>query len=97
LCLPHPATGNPGAPAALPQTRGPTSSALPAPACPRASFSLDEIQRLWWLRATIVAERYLAAGGQPCRDHTLCCRLAFALWLQITGRLSEQETSRSDR
>ncbi len=52
-------------------------------------FSEDEIRRLYWVRGTFVAEQHLVPWGQPCPDHQACRRLAFALWLRCTGRLSE--------
>ena len=57
------------------------------------SFSQDEIRRLYWLRCTFVAEQHLVPWGQPCPDHQACRRLAFALWLRCTGRLSETDRS----
>jgi len=57
------------------------------------SFSEDEIRRLYWLRGTFVAEQHLVPWGQPCPDHQACRRLAFALWLRCTGRLSEIDLS----
>jgi hypothetical protein len=52
-------------------------------------FTKDEIRRLWWLRSVFVAERFLVPRGQPCPDHQACRRLAFALWLRCSGRLSD--------
>lgn len=54
-------------------------------------FSDDEIRRLYWLWGTVVAEQHLVSPGQPCPDHQACRRLAFALWLRCTGRLSEAD------
>jgi hypothetical protein len=56
---------------------------------PLGSFNDEQVLRLCWLRSTVVAERYLVASGQPCPDHQACRRLAFALWLRCTNRLSE--------
>jgi len=53
-----------------------------------APFSDDEVRRLYWLKLTWIAERHLVPPGQPCPDHQACRRLAFALWLRSTGRLS---------
>ena len=59
------------------------------------SFSKAEIRRLYWVRATFVAERFRFPIGEPCTDHDDCRRLAFALWLRCSGRISDdhpQET-----
>jgi hypothetical protein len=53
------------------------------------SFTRDERLRLNCVKATAAAERQLFALNQPCTDHQSCRRLAFALWLYATGRLSE--------
>jgi hypothetical protein len=58
-----------------------------------APLSEPQILRLCWLRITVVAERYLVASGQPCPDHRACRRLAFALWLRCTNRLSEDDVT----
>jgi len=62
----------------------------------RESFSGDEIRRLYWLKGTVVAEQHLVPPEQPCTDHGACRRLAFALWLYSTGRLSEDTVERGD-
>jgi hypothetical protein len=49
----------------------------------------DEIRDLNLVMLTAAAERHLIGLGQPCGDHQACRRLAFALWLRTTGRLSE--------
>ena len=46
-------------------------------------FTEDELRRLIWLRGAVAAERRLVPHDQACR------RLAFALWLYATHRLSE--------
>jgi hypothetical protein len=53
------------------------------------SFTKDERLRLNCVKATTAAERHLVPLNQPCTDHQSCRRLAFALWLFATGRLSE--------
>ena len=53
------------------------------------SFTEGELLRLRCLEITAAAERHLVAETQPCPDHHACRRLAFALWLHRTGRLSE--------
>jgi hypothetical protein len=53
------------------------------------SFTRDERLRLNCVKATAAAERQLVPLNQPCSDHQSCQRLAFALWLFATGRLSE--------
>ena len=68
----------------------------PSPATSRhllEPFSDDEIRRLYWLRGTVAAEQHLVSPGEPCPDHQCCRRLAFALWLRCTGRLSEADTA----
>ena len=52
-------------------------------------FTREELRRLIWLRGTIAAERHLVPPDQPCPEHQACRRLAFALWLYATHRLSE--------
>ena len=62
------------------------------PAAPTAAIDLfteDELSRLMWLQATLVAERYLVPRDRPCQEHMACRRLAFGLWLHLTGRVSE--------
>jgi hypothetical protein len=56
---------------------------------PNLSFTQDERIRLNNVKATAAAERQLIPLNQPCTDHQSCRRLAFALWLFATGRLSE--------
>ena len=58
-----------------------------------ACFTASEIRRLVWLRGIVAAERYLVPIDQPCPDHEQCRRLAFALWLRVTDRLSELSDS----
>jgi hypothetical protein len=53
-------------------------------------FTEDECMRLCWLQITVMAERSLVPHGQPCPDHQECRRLAFALWLRCSRRLSER-------
>ncbi len=64
------------------------SPALEAVRALLAPFSDDEIRRLYWLKGTWVAEQHLVPADQRCPDHQACRRLAFALWLRSTGRLS---------
>jgi hypothetical protein len=52
-------------------------------------FTEDELRRLIWLRGAIAAERHLVPHDQACPEHQACRRLAFALWLYATHRLSE--------
>ena len=52
-------------------------------------FTEGELRRLIWLRGAVAAERRLAPHDQPCPEHQACRRLAFALWLYATHRLSE--------
>jgi hypothetical protein len=54
-------------------------------------FSEEEIRRLYWVRGTFAAEQHLVPWRQPCPDHQACRRLAFALWLRCTERISETE------
>ena len=54
-----------------------------------ACLTENEIRRLVWLSGTVAAERHLVPIDQPCPDHEHCRRLAFALWLRVTERLSE--------
>jgi len=77
-----------------------TSPGLAAVRALLAPFGDDEIRRLYWLKGTWVAEQHLVPAAQPCPDHQACRRLAFALWLRSTGRLSSTappaEDSRDD-
>jgi len=54
-----------------------------------ARLTENEIRRLIWVSGTVAAERHLVPIDHPCPDHERCRRLAFALWLRITDRLSE--------
>ena len=54
-------------------------------------FNGETCLRLCWLQITVLAERCLVPTGQPCPDHQACRRLAFALWLRCSGRLSESD------
>jgi hypothetical protein len=56
---------------------------------PKFSFTSDERRQLNCVKATVAAERQLLPPNQPCPDHQACRRLAFALWLFATGRLSD--------
>ena len=58
-----------------------------------ARLTENERRRLLWLRGTVAAERHLVPIDQPCPDHGQCRRLAFALWLRVTDRLSELSES----
>ena len=58
-----------------------------------ACFTESEIRRLVWLRGIVAAVRHLVPIDQLCTDHEQCRRLAFALWLQVTDRLSEMSES----
>jgi hypothetical protein len=62
-----------------------------APGAPAIAdlFTQDEVRRLIWLRGAVAAERHLVPHGQACPEHQACRRLAFALWLYATHRLSE--------
>jgi hypothetical protein len=55
----------------------------------RTLFSEPELWRLMWVEATLAAEQYLVAADEPCPDHVACRRLAFGLWLRLTGRVSD--------
>src|SRR4051794_7932944 len=52
-------------------------------------FDGETCLRLCWLLLTVLAERCLVQSGQPCPDHQACRRLAFALWLRCSGRVSD--------
>jgi hypothetical protein len=41
------------------------------------------------IRITMAAERHLVARAEPCPDHQACRRLAFARWLRLTARITE--------
>jgi hypothetical protein len=41
------------------------------------------------IRITMAAERHLVARAEPCPDHQACRRLAFARWLRLTERLTD--------
>jgi hypothetical protein len=55
----------------------------------RSLFTEPEIWRLLFLEATVAAERRLLPIGLPCPDRAACRRLAFDLWLRLTGRVSD--------
>jgi hypothetical protein len=52
-------------------------------------FDGDTCLRLCWLAITVRAERSLVPRYQPCPDHQGCRRLAFALRLRCTKRISD--------
>ena len=52
-------------------------------------FTEDQCVRLCWLQITVLAERHVVPHGQPCPDHQMCRRLAFALWLRCSLRISD--------
>ena len=54
-----------------------------------ASFTTDQLRQLSWVHATDAAERQLVSPDQPCLEHQACRRLAFALWLRDSDRISE--------
>ena len=54
-------------------------------------FTGEACLRLCWLRITINAERSLVPRDRLCSDHQACRRLAFALWLRCSGRLSDND------
>jgi hypothetical protein len=41
------------------------------------------------IRITMAAERHLVARAEPCPDHQACRRLAFARWLRLAERLTD--------
>lgn len=55
----------------------------------RIPLTDDEQRQLIRVQAIAAAERQLVPLDRPCTDHQACRRLAFALWLCATGRLSE--------
>jgi hypothetical protein len=57
----------------------------------REPFDGETCLRLCWLQITGLAERSLVPRGQPCPDHQACRRLAFALWLCCSRRLSDND------
>jgi hypothetical protein len=42
------------------------------------------------IRITVAAERHLVARAETCPDHQACRRLAFARWLRLTERTTEE-------
>jgi len=56
-----------------------------------ASFTADQLRQLTWVQATDAAERELVPLDQACVDHQVCRRLAFALWLRVSDRISESD------
>ena len=64
-------------------------SAIPNHKVPDKSLTHSERRELLRVKATVAAERRLVAMDEPCMYHDACRRLAFALWLYGTGRLSE--------
>ena len=59
-------------------------------------FNGETCLRLCWLQITVMAEHCLVPTGQPCPDHQACRRLAFALWLRCSGRLSESDRPKTN-
>ena len=55
----------------------------------RMPLTDDEQHQLMRVQAIAAAERQLVPLDRRCSDHQACRRLAFALWLCATGRLSE--------
>jgi hypothetical protein len=64
-------------------------SSISAHQLPDLPLNEDELSRLRCLQMTAAAERHLVGQAQPCPDHQVCRRLAFARWLHTTGRLRE--------
>jgi len=64
-------------------------SALHNNKVPDKSLTHSERRQLLRVKATVAAERRLVGMDERCMDHDACRRLAFALWLYGTGRLSE--------
>src|SRR6266540_478782 len=62
-------------------------SSISAHQLPDLPLNEDELSRLRCLQMTAAAERHLVGQAQPCPDHEVCRRLAFARWLHTTGRL----------
>jgi hypothetical protein len=56
----------------------------------RSSLTRDEQRKLMRVQAIAAAERHLVPLDRACVDHQACLRLAFALWLCASGRLSER-------
>ena len=56
---------------------------------PAANLCLDELARLQYVQLTAAAERHLVSIGTSCPDHHACRRLAFARFLYLTHRLSD--------
>jgi hypothetical protein len=54
------------------------------------SLTEAEQRQLMRVQAIAAAERHLVPLNRPCGDHHACRRLALALWLCATGRLSER-------
>jgi hypothetical protein len=52
-------------------------------------FTEPELWQLLSVEATLAAEQCLVPSDQPCTNHQACRRLAFGLWLRLTGRVSE--------
>ena len=48
----------------------------------------DHLRRLTWVQATAAAERHLVGLDRLCTDHQACRRLAYALWLRVSRRIS---------
>ena len=64
------------------------------PALPNASIVTSrELALLAYVQLTAAAERHLLSIGAECPDHQVCRRLAFARFLHLRGRLTEQVDS----
>ena len=91
LCSTGPPRLRPTSPASINARRScmPGPSTLSTTPNALACLTENEIRRLVWLSGTVAAERHLVPIDQPCPDHEQCRRLAFALWLRVTDRLSD--------
>ena len=54
-------------------------------------LSVTEHACLEYIRLTAAAEAHLVSPARPCPDHQLCRRLAFARFLYLAGRLSNDD------
>ncbi len=68
-------------------TAAPSASTYP-PTCTSA-----ESDPLQCVQLTFAAERHLVSQGKPCPDHQMCRQLAFARFLYMTGRISDDARS----
>ena len=63
----------------------------PRPDIDKTIVSAVDYASLEYVRLTAAAEAHLVSPAHPCPDHQVCRRLAFARFLYLAGRLSNDD------